>query len=87
VAAIGRSPAIDPGQQPLKMHEKEGGIAEGPQAQILATRNLILIRGRELSEGDVDADNQVAVGIDGGRGRSRTIVKTSRVDGNRKRKQ
>jgi hypothetical protein len=32
VAAIGRSPAIDPGQQSLKMHEKEGGIAEGPQA-------------------------------------------------------
>ncbi len=57
-------------------------------AQILATRTRDLMRFRrgELPAGDEYAGKRVAVGIDGGRVRVRTVVETTRVGGKRKRK-
>ena len=57
-------------------------------AQILATRTRDLLRFRrgELPAGSEFQDKRVAVGIDGGRVRVRTVVKTIRVSGTRKRK-
>jgi hypothetical protein len=57
-------------------------------AQMLTTRTRDLMRFRlgELSAGNEYADKSVAVGIDGGRVRVRTVVKTIRVSGKRKRK-
>jgi hypothetical protein len=57
-------------------------------AQMLATRTRDLMRFRlgELPAGNEYADKSVAVGIDGGRVRVRTVVKTIRVSGKRKRK-
>jgi len=57
-------------------------------AQMLATRTRDLMRYRagELPAGSEFADKRVGVGIDGGRVRIRTVVKTVRVRGKRKRK-
>jgi hypothetical protein len=57
-------------------------------AQMLTTRTRDLMRFRlgELPAGNEYADKSVAVGIDGGRIRVRTVVKTIRVSGKRKRK-
>ena len=57
-------------------------------AQILATRTRDLMRFRtgELPAGSEYAGKSVAVGMDGGRVRVRTIVKKIRVSGKRKRK-
>jgi hypothetical protein len=57
-------------------------------AQILATRTRDLMRFRrgELPAGSEFKDKSVAVGIDGGRVRVRTVVETRRVGGKRKRK-
>ena len=57
-------------------------------AQILATRTRDLMRFRrgELPAGTEYAGKSVAVGIDGGRVRVRTVVETTRVGGKRKRK-
>src|SRR3954463_16629468 len=57
-------------------------------AQILATRTRDLMRFRrgELPAGGAFKDKSVAVGIDGGRVRVRTVVETMRVGGKRKRK-
>jgi len=57
-------------------------------AQMLTTRTRDLMRFRlgELPAGNEYADKSVAVGIDGGRVRVRTVVKTIRVSGKRKRK-
>jgi hypothetical protein len=57
-------------------------------AQILATRTRDLMRFRrgELPAGTEYAGKRVAVGIDGGRVRVRTVVETTRVSGTRKRK-
>ena len=57
-------------------------------AQMLTTRTRDLMRFRlgELAAGNEYADKSVAVGIDGGRVRVRTVVKTIRVSGKRKRK-
>ncbi len=54
--------------------------------QILATRTRDLVRFRrgELPAGHEYAGKSVAVGIDGGRVRVRTVVKTIRVSGKRK---
>ena len=57
-------------------------------AQMLTTRTRDLMRFRlgELPAGNEYADKSVALGIDGGRVRVRTVVKTIRVSGKRKRK-
>ena len=57
-------------------------------AQILATRTRDLMRFRrgELPAGTAYARKSVAVGIDGGRVRVRTVVETIRVSGKQKRK-
>jgi hypothetical protein len=57
-------------------------------AQMLTTRTRDLMRFRlgELPAGNEYADKSVAVGIDGGRVRVRTVVKTIRVSRKRKRK-
>jgi hypothetical protein len=57
-------------------------------AQILAarTRDLMRFRRGELPAGTEYAGKNVAVGIDGGRVRVRTVVETTRVSGKRKRK-
>ena len=57
-------------------------------AQILATRTRDLMRFRrgELPAGGEFKDRSVAVGIDGGRVRVRTVVEAMRVGGKRKRK-
>src|SRR3954466_7271195 len=57
-------------------------------AQILATRTRDLMRFRrgELTTGREFTGKSVAVGIDGGRVRVRTVVETMRVGGKRKRK-
>ncbi len=63
-------------------------IASELGAQMLATRTRDLLRFRagELPAGSEFAGKRVAVGIDGGRVRVRTIVKNVRVSGKRKRK-
>src|SRR3954468_13446011 len=63
-------------------------IAGGLGAQMLATRTRDLMRFRrgELPAGSEFKDKSVAVGIDGGRVRVRTVVQTIRVGGKRKRK-
>jgi hypothetical protein len=57
-------------------------------AQMLAarTRDLLRFRARGLPAGTEFAGNRVAVQIDGGRVRVRTVVKKSRVGGERKRR-
>jgi hypothetical protein len=57
-------------------------------AQMLTTRTRELMRFRrgELPAGNEYAGKSVAVGIDGGRVRVRTVVETVRVSGKRKRK-
>src|SRR5215212_7354792 len=57
-------------------------------AQILATRTRDLVRFRrgELPAGGAFMGKSIAVGIDGGRLRVRTVVETIRVGGTRKRK-
>ena len=50
------------------------------------TRDLMRYRAGELPAGSEFADKRVGVGIDGGRVRIRTVVKTVRVRGKRKRK-
>ena len=57
-------------------------------AQMLATRTRDLLRFRagELPAGNEFADKRVAVGIDGGRVRVRTVVGNIRVSGKMKRK-
>src|SRR3954452_23411653 len=63
-------------------------IASELGAQMLATRTRDLLRCRQggLPAGTEFADKRVAVQIDGGRVRVRTIVKKSRVGGKRKRR-
>jgi len=73
----------------LELDEKAvGRIAGELGAQILATRTRDLMRFRrgELPAGSAYAGKNVAVGIDGGRVRVRTVVETTRVSGKRKRK-
>jgi hypothetical protein len=76
-------------RQGLEQDEKAvRRIAGELGAQILATRTRDLMRFRrgELPAGNEYAGKSVAVGIDGGRVRVRTVVKTVRVSGKRKRK-
>jgi hypothetical protein len=63
-------------------------IAEELGAQMLATRTRDLMRFRagDLPVGTEFAGQRVAVEIDGGRVRVRTVIKTIRVGGKRKRK-
>jgi hypothetical protein len=63
-------------------------IANELGAQMLArrTRDLMRFRRGELPAGDEFTDRCVAVGIDGGRLRVRTVVKKIRVSGRTKRK-
>jgi hypothetical protein len=76
-------------RQGLELDEKAiRRIAGELGAQMLATRTRDLMRfGRgELRSGSEFKDKSVAVGIDGGRVRVRTVVETIRVSGKRKRK-
>jgi hypothetical protein len=76
-------------RQGLELDEKAiRRIAGELGAQMLATRTRDLIRFRRgvLPAGRAFKDKSVAVGIDGGRVRVRTVVKTMRVSGKRKRK-
>jgi hypothetical protein len=76
-------------QRGLEQDEKAvRRIAGELGAQMLTTRTRDLMRFRlgELPAGNEYADKSVAVGIDGGRVRVRTVVKTIRVSGKRKRK-
>ena len=76
-------------RQGLELDEKAvRRIAEELGAQMLATRTRDLTRFRagELPAGNEFAGKSVAVGMDGGRVRVRTVVKTIRVSGKRKRK-
>ncbi len=58
----------------------------GTQMLATRTRDLMRFRRGELPAGTEFAGKRVAVGIDGGRVRVRTIVKNVRVSGKRKRK-
>jgi hypothetical protein len=58
----------------------------GTQMLATRTRDLLRFRQGELPAGTEWADKRVAVQIDGGRVRVRTIVKRSRVGGRRKRR-
>src|SRR4051794_40937084 len=76
-------------RQGLELDEKAiRRIAGELGAQILATRTRDLMRFRrgELPAGSAFAGKRVAVGMDGGRVRVRTVVETIRVGGKRKRK-
>jgi hypothetical protein len=63
-------------------------IAHELGAQMLAsrTRDLMRFRRGDLPPGSEFADKRVAVGIDGGRLRVRTVIKKTRVSGRTKRK-
>src|SRR5512135_2572662 len=76
-------------QHGLELDEKAvRRIASELGAQMLAsrTRDLMGFRAGELPAGSQFAGKRVAVGIDGGRVRVRTIVKNVRVSGKMKRK-
>ena len=76
-------------RQGLELDEKAiRRIAGGSGAQMLATRtrDLMQFRRGELPAGSEFTGKNVAVGIDGGRVRVRTVVETIRVSGKRKRK-
>ena len=76
-------------RQGLELDEKTiRRIAGELGAQMLATRTRDLMRFRrgELPAGSEFTGKRVAVGIDGGRVRVRTVVETIRVSGQRKRK-
>jgi len=76
-------------RQGLELDEKAiRRIAGELGAQMLATRTRDLMRFRcgELAAGREFKGKSVAVGIDGGRVRVRTVVETTRVSGKRKRK-
>ena len=76
-------------RQGLELDEKAiRRIAGELGAQILAsrTRDLMRFRRGELPAGNESAGQNVAVGIDGGRVRVRTVVKPIGVSGQRKRK-
>jgi hypothetical protein len=76
-------------RQGLELDEKAiRRIAGELGAQMLATRTRDLMRFRrgELPAGSAYRGKSVAVGIDGGRVRVRTVVETTRVSGQRKRK-
>jgi hypothetical protein len=96
-AEVGRQVGLMPIEQAraelarrgLELDEKAvRRIAEELGAQMLATRTRDLMRFRagELSAGTEFAGKRVAVEIDGGRVRVRTVIKTVRVGGKRKRK-
>jgi hypothetical protein len=76
-------------RQGLELDEKAiRRIAGELGAQMLATRTRDLLRFRrgELPAGGAFTGKSIAVGIDGGRVRVRTVVETIRVRGKRKRK-
>src|SRR4051812_35921097 len=76
-------------RQGLELDEKATRrIAGELGAQVLATRTRDLLRFRrgELPAGSEFTGKSIAVGIDGGRVRVRTVVETIRVRGKRKRK-
>jgi hypothetical protein len=96
-AEVGRLVALMPIEQAraelarrgLELDEKAvGRIADELGAQMLATRTRDLMRFRagELRAGTEFAGQRVAVEIDGGRVRVRTVIKTVKVSGQRKRK-
>jgi hypothetical protein len=76
----GRGPGLD--------EKAVGRIAHELGAQMLATRTRDLMRFRrgELPAGGEFAGKRIAVGMDGGRVRVRTVVETVRVGGKSKRK-
>jgi hypothetical protein len=80
---------VELARQGLELDEKAiRRIAGELGAQILAsrTRDLMRFRRGELPAGHEYAGKNVAVGIDGGRVRVRTVVETIRVGGKRRRK-
>lgn len=58
----------------------------GAQILVTRTRDLMRFRRGELPAGSAYKGKHIAVGIDGGRVRVRTVVKTIQVSGQRKRK-
>jgi hypothetical protein len=96
-AEVGRHVALLPIEQAraelarhgLELDEKAvRRIAHELGAQMLAsrTRDLMLFRRGDLPPGDEFKDKRVAVAIDGGRVRVRTVIKKVRVGGRTKRK-
>jgi hypothetical protein len=96
-AEVGRQVALLPIEQAraelarhgLELDEKAvRRIAHELGAQMLAdrTRDLLRFRRGDLPPGSEFADKRVAVGIDGGRLRVRTVIKKARVSGRTKRK-
>jgi hypothetical protein len=96
-AEVGRLVALMPIEQAraelarrgLELDEKAvRRIADELGAQMLATRtrDLMHFRAGELPAGTEFAGKRVAVEIDGGRVRVRTVIKTVKVSGQRKRK-
>jgi len=96
-AEVGRQVALLPIEQAraelarhgLELDEKAvRRIAHELGAQMLAarTRDLMLFRRGALPPGSEFADKRIAVGIDGGRLRVRTVIKKTRVSGRTKRK-
>ena len=84
-----RAGAAELARRGLELDEKAiRRIAGELGAQMLATRTRDLLRFRagELPAGNEFADKRVAVGIDGGRVRVRTVVENIRVSGKMKRK-
>jgi hypothetical protein len=80
---------VELARQGLELDEKAiRRIAGELGAQILAsrTRDLMRFRRGELPTGQEYTGKNIAVGIDGGRVRVRTLVKAIRVSGKRKRK-
>ena len=58
----------------------------GAQILVTRTRDLMRFRRGELPAGSAYKEKRIAVGIDGGRVRVRTVVETIRVSGTRKRR-
>src|SRR5436853_4030734 len=96
-AEVGRQVGLMPIEQArvelarhgLELDEKAvRRIANELGAQMLAdrTRDLMLFRRGDLPPGDEFKDKRVAVAIDGGRVRVRTVIKKVRVGGRTKRK-
>jgi hypothetical protein len=96
-AEVGRQVGLFPIEQAraelarrgLKLDEKAiRRIANELGAQMLTTRtrDLLLFRSGELPAGTEFKGKSIAVGIDGGRVRVRTVVQTVRVSGKQKRK-
>src|SRR3954453_4266058 len=96
-AEVGRSVGLLPIEQARAELARRGieldgktvrriAVELGDQAPATRTRDLVRFRAGELPAGDEFAGKRLAVGIDGGRIRVRTVVEAIRVGGEKKRK-